>query len=115
LIRRAKAVAARPKPGAPVPRAERDIESEAALEALRNLPAPCLPRPPEEIVTLIEGERARWGKQVSPAEAEALRVLSHMVGTPLPEEFVSADEYAGAFASWLAENDRRLAGQGVAQ
>jgi hypothetical protein len=115
LIRRAKAVAARPKPGAPVPRALRDIESEAALEALRSLPVPRLPRPPEEIARLVEGERKRWGKPVCPGEAETLRIVSGVVGIPLPDAFPSADAYALSFAAWLEASDARLVGEVAAR
>jgi len=115
LIRRAKAVAARPKPGAPVPRATGDIEIEAALQALRDLPVPRLPRPPEEIARLIGGERKRWGKQVSAAEAETLRILGGVVGIPMPDAFPSADAYSSAFAAWLEASDARLVGEVAAR
>ena len=106
LIDRVKVAGKQPKPGAPARRDEADL----ALEQLRNLPVPRLPRPPEEIARLIAGERKRWGK-VSPVELETMIILGHLVGTPVPEEFDSADEYAAAFATWLAASDARLAGE----
>jgi hypothetical protein len=66
------------------------------------------PRSADEIALLVEEARAAWARQEPPDVAALKEQLRRMVGAPEPRAFPSADEYAAAFASWLADSDARL-------
>ena len=111
MVKKAESMSARVRAAAAPPRASK----VALLDELRELARPRLPRATEEIATLIERARARWGRKVSPEESELIVTLAQMVQEPMPADFVSADEYALAFAAGLEKSDRRLTREGLAR
>jgi hypothetical protein len=86
-----------------------ESEVVAVLRAIAD--APNLPRTAEEVMRLVEGERAGWGQRRTPEDASVVAALARLVGAPVPGAFGSADQHAIAFAAWLAKSDRGLAGK----